>query len=298
MNIESILAPIFAAASFLKEPLESAASRSVKDTYEAIKNYLEKRLSGNQDAKRALDLALEKPDSTARRALLTEECADAGLETDRSLQALIDELVSLRPFFSQSDQRKVHVHGHGNRVLVAGRDVITAERFVQRSAITPDDRHITADERRQICSLIAELAVRLAADDGRPNFAAGHRMLQQRFEIASYVLLPREKFQEALDFLKQQRAIHRSRLRRRNPLAYQSDLFRVIFAMAGELGWNRQEIYEFGAQKLRLKKPINSLKALGPNQLKTLAGFMRGEIRRSTPRECSTPYSGEDRVRD
>ena len=98
-------------------------------------------------------------------------------------------------------------------------------------------------------------------------------MLQRRYNVASYLLLPREKFAEALAFLKHQRAIHRSRLIRRNPVAYRNDFFRAIFAGARELGWDGEQVYRFATEKLELKTAVASLKALGPVQLNTLAGF-------------------------
>lgn len=88
-----------------------------------------------------------------------------------------------------------------------------------------------------------------------------------------------------MQFLKEQRAAHRSKLRQRNPAAYASDLYRAVFSRAGELGWNRQEVYAFAAEKLGLKNPITSLKELGPNQAKSLADFMRRVTRRRAAEE-------------
>ena len=104
--------------------------------------------------------------------------------------------------------------GSGNSVQVAGRDLIHTAKHIQRNTITPDERHLSVEQREQVQAVVSELAARLAGNDGAPNFAGAHRMLQRRFNVASYLLLPREKFAEALAFLKQQRAIHRSRLQR------------------------------------------------------------------------------------
>jgi hypothetical protein len=81
-----------------------------------------------------------------------------------------------------------------------------------------------------------------------------------------------------LSFLKQQRAIYRSRLRSRNPEAYQNTCYRAIYTGVGKLGWERSRIYEFATKKLALRKPLTSLKQLGPNQLKSLADAMRNEV--------------------
>ena len=69
--------------------------------------------------------------------------------------------------------------------------------------------------------MVGELAGRLAGDNGEPNFAAAHRTLQRRFKVASYLLIPRESFADAMAFLKQQRAINRGRLQRDNCVSFQ-----------------------------------------------------------------------------
>ena len=104
-------------------------------------------------------------------------------------------------------------------------------------------------------------------------------MLQRRFQVPSYLLIPRTRFDEALSFLRQQRAINRSPLRGRNPVAYQNDFYRAIFAGARELGWDGEQVYRFATDKLGLQTAIVSLKALGPIQLKKLAGVIQCAVR-------------------
>lgn len=277
MNTEAIIATLLAAAAFLKRPVQDVATQSIKDIYDAAKYYLRKKFGEGSDGAKVLDLALKKPESAMRKAVLAEEAASAGIASDPDLVRLIERLAALLPEAADPVWQHVHVAGRGNKVLVAGRDLIQTERLIQRTGIVPDERHVTAEQREQVRAVIGELAARLAGEDGRPNFAAGHRMLQRRFGIASYVLLPREKFGEAMQFLKEQRAIHRSRLRQRNPVAYATDLYRAVFSRADELGWERRQVYAFAVKKLGLAKPLTSLKELGPNQVRSLLGFMRRE---------------------
>jgi hypothetical protein len=275
MNPEAIITTLLSAAAFLKKPIQDVTAQSLKDVYETARYYLRKKFGVSSDAAKVLDLATAKPESAMRKAVLVEETAAAGLGTDADLLRLAEELAALLPEPDDAAWQRVHVAGRGNKVLVAGRDVIHTERHIQRSAITPDERHVNAGQREEIRAVIGELATRLAGEDGKPNFAAGHRMLQRRFGVPSYLLLKRERFADAMQFLKEQRAIHRSRLRRRNPRAYCADLHRAIFSRARELGWNRETVYSFAMSKLGLERPITSLRALGPTQLNTLAASMR-----------------------
>jgi hypothetical protein len=278
MQTETIFAVLLAAAAFLKRPVQEVASQSVRDAYEAAKAYLRRKFGENSEAAKALEMATAKPESLIRQMLLAEESSSADLGHDPELARLVERLAALLPLADRLGGQNVRVNGQGNKVQVAGRDIITTARHVQRNAITPDDRHLTIEQRTEIRAVIGELAVRLAGEDGEPNFAAAHRMLQHRFNVASYLLLPREWFADALAFLKQQRAINRSELQRRNPVAYRNDFFRAIFAGGRELSWSGKQVYQFATAHLGLKRPVGSLKELGASQLKSVAEAMHRKV--------------------
>lgn len=280
MQTETIIATLLAAAAFLKRPVQDLVTQSIKDAYDAAKAYLRAKLLPNLEAVDALEMATEKPESLVRRARLLDAAASANLCRDEELARLMRQLAGLVPA-SLPFTTQVEVTGRGNRVQVAGRDLINTTKYVQRAAITPDERHLSAEQREQLRSVIGELADRLAGDDGRPNFAGAHRMLQRRFGVPSYLLLAREQFADALAFLKQHRAMHRSRLKNRNPVAYRNDYFRAIFAGARELGWPGEQVYQFATETLRLDRPATSLKQFGPVQLKTVAEAMQRQLRQA-----------------
>jgi hypothetical protein len=279
MQTESILSTLLAGAAFLKHAVQNVASQAVRDAYEAAKTYLRKKFVANPDATRALELATEKPESLIRKALLAEESAASNLGSDSELSRLIENLAAVLPPPANAVSQNVRVAGHRNVVQVAGRDLIHTEKLVRRNTITPDESHLTVEQRERVREVAGELADRLAGDDGEANFAAVHRMLQRRFQVASYLLIPRIRYDEALSFLRQHRAINRSRLRGRNPVAYQNDFYRTIFAGARELGWGGERVYRFATGKLALKTAVASLKTLGPVQLKTLAELIQREVR-------------------
>ncbi|HTB79567.1 MAG TPA: hypothetical protein VK717_01640 [Opitutaceae bacterium] len=278
MQTEAIINTLLSAARFLKKPIQDVATQSLKDAYQTTRGYLQKKFGAGSEATAALDLATDKPESEARKAVLIEETASAELEADAELDCLIKRLAALLPVRAGAVRQNVHIGGRGNHVLVAGRDIVTTAKHVQRSAITPDERHIPVEQRKKIGVVMTGLAERLADEDGKPNFAAVHRMLQHRFNVASYLLIRREKHEAVLAFLRQQCAVNRSRLYRRNPIAYQNDFFRSIHARREKLGWDKPQLHQFALEKLGLKKPITSLKALGPIQLKSLAEFMQRQV--------------------
>jgi hypothetical protein len=88
-----------------------------------------------------------------------------------------------------------------------------------------------------------------------------------------------------MSFLRQQRAINRSRLRARNLVAYQNDLYRTVFAGARELGWSGEQVYRFATEKFGPKTAVASLKDLGTGQLKTLAESIQQQVRKHRDRD-------------
>lgn len=291
MQLETLIGALLAAAAFLKRPVQDAATQSIKELFDAVHARLRAKFGENSDGAKFLDLAIQKPESGLRKAVLAEESIAAGVAGDEELGRLVRKLAALLPEDVGVVPQHVSVVGRSNKVQVAAGDIVTTERHVRRAAITPDERHLSVMQRDRIREVAAELGQRLTGG-AAGGIAAVHRMLQRRFDVVSYLLIPRTRYEEALSFLRQQRAIHRSRLRRGDPVAYRNDLIRAIFAGARELGWNRDRVHAFAEDKLALKDPLGSLKDLGPVQLTTLTDAVqravrttRAERRREVPNE-------------
>lgn len=274
MPTDTIITTLLSAAAFLKEPIQAIASQSLRDVYDATKYYLRKKFGPDSSAAVALEAATDNPKSPGRKMTLIEECAAAKLEMDCELMRLIAMIAELLGGLGVVPAA-INVSGDHSQVLIAGRDLVNTTRHVVRNAVTPDASHLDAEQCAEVRTMIAEVADRMADDSGTPNFAAVHRQLQRRFRVASYLLIPRDHFAEVMAFLKQERAVHRGALRRRNPTAYANDFFRVIHACARQLGWDRDRLCAFAQQRLGLRSAVASVRELGPNQLRTLADAMR-----------------------
>lgn len=275
MQTDAIISALLSAAAFLKKSINDVATQSLRDAYDTAKDYLRKKFK-NGSAGEALELAVQKPDSVARKCLLIEEASAAGLESDAELHALIARLTQLLPDGAEGRQN-VRVSGRNHCVQVAAGDIVNTERHVHRSVITPDERHLDGGQKRKLQAIIADLADRLAGEDGRPRFGAVHAMLQRKFAVGAFALIPKEEFKKVLNFLNQQRAIHRAHLRRRSPAAYREDFFRAIHACIEELGWDKARLHHYAADKLGLTRPVHTLRELGSNQLKSLSQMLRRE---------------------
>jgi len=165
--------------------------------------------------------------------------------------------------------------GRARDVVAAGRDVIQTKKHISRPEFTPDERHITEATAAKVKEVIEDLANRTLGEDGKPNFGMWYTRLNKRFKVGTFRAILVEDTAELLSWLSQQKAMNRGKLRRSNPGRYRNDLYSVVWANADSKGMSKDEVYEFARVKLRLKKPIVSLKSLGPNQLKHLSEFIR-----------------------
>lgn len=282
MNPSSIATALVAAAALLKKPIAEVSAQAIQDSYHGVKNYLLRKFGAESPAAKALEMATDKPGSEARRLILTEEFASSDLKNDPQFASLFGQLQSDLKACNPVVPQIVRVVGDANHVQIAGRDLITTHKHVQRNIITPNERHLTVEQSSILRRVIGEVALRLGSAKNGPNYAAVHRLLQQRFAVHSYILIPRDQFDDAVSFLKERRAIYRSRMRRSDPAAYQNDLFRSIFFAADKLEWSPSQVCEYATKMLRIEEPIASLKELGPIQLKTVERLIKRELTRKS----------------
>lgn len=95
------------------------------------------------------------------------------------------------------------------------------------------------------------------------------------FAVTSYLLIPHERYGEALEYLLRELVVRRGVIARRDPARLRLELFRAIYARAGELGWSREDLYRFAAESLDVRDRVTSLKQFGADQLRKLVDRMR-----------------------
>jgi hypothetical protein len=99
--------------------------------------------------------------------------------------------------------------------------------------------------------------------------------LKNTFHLTSYKKLRAERFDEAIQFLNQQRGRSLPKLRRTNNDEWRNRIYRAIWPLAHELGMSHGQVYDFAFTELGLKKPITSLKELGQQNLEALRNKLR-----------------------
>lgn len=168
------------------------------------------------------------------------------------------------------------------QTATAGRDVFQAagdlnlnKKEVVRPVIPREPHHITEAQAAEILGRLKELGERDEKAGRGSTYGGWMNRFKKKFGVASYARLDAGDFENAIDWLKQQKAMNRSRLRRTSNKAWREDHYTIIYGSVRKLGWDKPQLYLFAFEKLELKKPIQSLKELGEQNLEKLATTVR-----------------------
>ena len=164
----------------------------------------------------------------------------------------------------------------GNNNIIAGRDVIKADKIVNRfvnktEVIHNPDEHISPAQAREIQEKVSELATSVEKEKQAKEFQRIYGLLKSKFKVPKYDLIPKEQFDDAMKFLcKFNASTYRKSLRRTDNESWKKKTRSDIRARASKLGMSREEFYEYVERVLELKNPILSITELSDTRLKKL----------------------------
>ncbi len=184
---------------------------------------------------------------------------------------------------NKKDEVKVSQISKGNNNIQVGVNqgtIIKTGKVVKKNeVVTNPEIHISQGQAKQILDAVNKIVeineqagkFKDSKDKGR-FFLQTWTSFKNRFSVTSYHLLPKEKFEEAIDWLQKQIAYdHRPKLRKTNNPQWKKDIYGAIYAKAqNELHLDKDGLYQFAFDKLKLKEPIKSLKDLSDTRLNKL----------------------------
>lgn len=168
----------------------------------------------------------------------------------------------------------------GNGNVQVGGDYVKTERHVVRPKIEVNENHISEETAHQLQLLITKLVEREVAAGSTREKAYAHwqQALKIKFKVTSYRLIPVERGDEAVSWLRQQKARNNSKIRRNNPAMFRNDHLGGIHAKIRELGMTKPELYAFSTERLSLRRPLTSLTQLGEQNLVALNRLLSAEL--------------------
>lgn len=166
----------------------------------------------------------------------------------------------------------------------------SATKKTKKPKFTPDDSHVTAEQRDKLGDVHKGIVERLTAKfanlpeaDFRKKVGMWSAIVwsqfNEHFNTVEFGLqsLPKERFEEAKSWLLQYRASKDKNFKRADPQKYRNTLTKAIHIAKGMLGWSDEQLYAFAIEKLEQATPITSLNDLGNNQLELVKNKIKYE---------------------
>jgi len=173
----------------------------------------------------------------------------------------------------------LNIEAKGNaNVNVAGRDIVNNynEKKVIKNKITPGTDHISQATAKKIQDIIAKIVTNKVASgkctDPGDEYKKIQRQLKNKFKVTSYLLIPVEDGEDAIKWLNTKNALSLPKMRRTNKTIWKNEIYKGIWARAGQLGMSKSEIYDIAS--VRYGETIDSLKMLGEKDLQDLYGYI------------------------
>ena len=254
---------------------------AVGDAYRYLKKLIVAKCGRGSDIETAMEDLEKKPQSKGRQTTLQEEVEDAALRDESAIleaaQALLDLTAasvdnSVVEQHAGQDAVSVHQAITGNHNLqTANGDIHVNKKEVVRPVYPREEGDITEEQAAAIKVLVDKL-VDIDRKAGRgATYGEWWPRFCKRFHITAYKKLPAAKFDDAITWLRQQKAQSRPKLRRTDNKAWRTELYAGLWAKwLKELGREKADIYPLAGELLALKKPITSLKQLGERNLQDL----------------------------
>lgn len=171
----------------------------------------------------------------------------------------------------------IYVNGNGVAAgQIAGGDIHNHinERPVVKNTVIRGPEFISSAGAKKIKGRIDTLVKMDVAAGMTAKAAYGKRwgMLQDHFNVPSYLEIRADQEQQALDWLQTLKVLSRPKIRRTNNTMWRNDLYSGIYARQGETGRSKADVYQAALDLLG--KKIISLKSLGERDLKALYDYI------------------------
>lgn len=158
----------------------------------------------------------------------------------------------------------------------AGRDIHNHinEKKIVRPTVVRGPEFISSAGARKIQGRVDTLVKIGVAAGGEQKklYARWYKQLKDFFGVPSYLEIPAHQEQQAIDWLAQQKALQRPKIRRADNAMWRADLYPGIWARSKQLGMSRADVYHLASEKFGVK--VVSLKQLGERNLKALYDYL------------------------
>ena len=140
---------------------------------------------------------------------------------------------------------------------------------------------VSREQEHQILQWIGDLAENTLGKPRDQAYRLWHSRFKKKFTLAKYVELPAIQFAEAETWHRQQRAMQKEGLRRKEPEEWRKQKYAAIKAAMKKMGRDSETYYPEIAARLKMVKPFTSLTQLTGVNLKRVYTMVLSDQRES-----------------
>ncbi len=166
-----------------------------------------------------------------------------------------------------------NITGNNNIQVAQGNVIQTKNVKVVTEVLHDKSEHITDSQAFEIKEKITEIVTMVATNKGDMSklFAKEYGTFKRQFKVTKYSLLPKNKFDEAIQWLNKRIAYYgKKNLRHGDNEQWRKKQYTAIYARLKQLQMSRDDLLLFAEQKLELKTPLSSIKDLSDTRLQKL----------------------------
>lgn len=147
------------------------------------------------------------------------------------------------------------------------------------NVIHDPENHITDTQAQKIREKVIECATILASDGSNKKslIQKQYGKLYKKYGITKYSLLPKEKFEDAMKWLRKEVAVSRKVLKENAPIEWRKTQYASINARGRQMGMDREALLIYATKVLGLANTLSSLKDLEDDLLQKLYNKMFGK---------------------
>lgn len=197
-------------------------------------------------------------------------------EKKNRLKDLINESTTPKASENKAPSTGNVIYINGNDMKadqVAGGDIHNHinQKTTVRPKIVRGSEYISSACARKIQKRV-ETLVKIEVEAGATNesklYAKYYAMLKNHFNVPSYLEIPVDQEQYAIDWLQQKKVLLRPKIRRTSNDSWRKEHYTGIWSRSKQLGISKADVYIIVRD--RLGKNVVSLKSLGERDLKKL----------------------------
>lgn len=179
------------------------------------------------------------------------------------------------PVRSRKNSASISQHANGDGNLQVGGDLNINSTKKVKNVIKPGPDEISQKQRAQLLRKIKQLGERDELAGRGKTYGGWMERFKNAFNLDSYHLLKADRFDEAVGWVKQQKAMTRPRLRRTDNEKWRHEHYGIIWGTMRMLRWQKQQVYDLALERGVVKKPITSLTELRERKLEELSALFK-----------------------